>query len=113
MPAQKYGNTLLVFGVDGTVYSGLLQSTSVRKIGKYSEAVNFEDDVVGIAVHHSNIGEIDGTALFNGTDIVAAIGDTVPLSSTGFTTTIVYEIGIKRTKDAYAEQDFKAVGVNF
>ena len=113
MPAQKYGNTALVFGVDGTVYSGLLQTTNTRKVGQVAKAANYQDDLVGFTIHRSNEGEIDGTALFNGTDIVAAIGDAIPLSSTGFTTTAVFEKGVKRTQAGYAEQDFKAIGANF
>lgn len=114
MPATLHGNMSLVFGCDDTVADGLLQTSNARRMGKYSEAVNFEDDVVGIAVHHTNVGEIDGTYLFAGSDIVTDIGDALGSDlGLGFGEVIVYEFGRKRTKDGYEEGDFRAVGVDF
>lgn len=114
MPATLFGDTDLVFGVP--VVTGVyMQTAKGRRMGQYAVAGNEENDAVGIATHRTNMGEIDGTYLFKGADIVAAIGDTIAseLNDLGFGTVIVYEFGRERVNNDYAKGDFKAVGVDF
>ncbi len=113
MAATLYGDSDLVFGVP--VVTGIyLQTSTARRMGKVSEAVDEQNTVVGIAISHGNVGEIDGTYLFRGADIATAIGDAITgLDDLGFTDVYVHEFGQKRVKDNFAEGDFKAIGVDF
>lgn len=107
MPATLVGNTNLVFGCESSPANGLLQTSNARRTGKYSEAVNYEDDIVGLAFHHGNMIEADGTFLWEGSDPYA-VGDSLSIA---YGTVYVYEVGLKRTKDGYAEGDFRAAGI--
>jgi hypothetical protein len=114
MSATLYGDTDLIFGVP--VVAGIvMQASNARLMGKYTDATDEDDDSIGFATHHTNMGEMDGTYLFKGDDVVSAIGDALPaeLTEFDFTDVAVYEIGRKRVKNNYAEGDYKAVGAKY